>query len=479
MSEGESFRTTIDGETRVRIGNHEGIETPFYAPEVKNWQNDLHVTLDHREALDENNPVLVPAWDWPRLRAKNDIVQRKDADDETAIGEKEIEALEKNHPLIQFFPPELFAFRGKTEILRTYLLKRDKEAKADFKSNLQDGNVEAALTGLPKFTRPFIQSNFNPILSKFGMQKDAVSNSGEDFDEIWKSIPDAHYEDFFGQIAEEAMTLPSAVVVPPVPLISRYDSDLVTALCTSNAKMAEFARAGGESRAFFHLYLHYTAFSDGKDGGRDTASRILNVLRNEVSRREYAGIAVTVYKGEEVFESSTAPRVATFFQNIATVAEDHGLPILCPRSEWLGLWATDFGIDGFSSLYNGSWTYRSGGAVENVDKYGYTMVRSESRSLKLRSENDADIEEHLSNGGIDTMDELPEEPPEPPEDFEPSDELQAKYGTSFYYRRHYGKPQKLNHVWEARLVRSANSSSAAQDHLENSENDYVKFEDES
>jgi hypothetical protein len=477
MSDSNSFKTTSDGETIVQIGNHRGIETPFFAPEIKNWQNDLHVTLDYRGALDDHNPVLVPAWDWQRLREKNAILQRQ-SDRETPTGEKEIKELEQNHPLIYYFPPELFAYRGKTNILHTYLLKRDKEAKSDFKSALQDGNSEAALNQLPEFARPFIQSNFNPILNDFSIPKGAVSDSGEDPEEIWKSVPDSHYDEFFGQIAAEAMDRPSAVVVPPVPLIQRYDGDLITAVCKANSKMSEFAREDGEPRAYFHLYLHYTSFSNGQRGEEDTASRALKILRNEVERGDYAGIAITIYKGEEVFESSTAPRVETFFRNLGSFAEEQNLPVISPRSEWLGFWATDLGIDGFSSLYNGSWVYRSGGAVDDVDQYGYTMVPSESRSLKLQSNNGKDIEDQIASGGLSGLDALPDVPPKPPSDFDPDTGLQSRYGTPFFYRRHFGKPQKLNHVWEARQVRSGNSTSA-RDRLEDSENEYVEFEEES
>jgi hypothetical protein len=479
MSDSNSFKTTSNGETTVQIGNHTGIETPFFAPEVKNWHYDLHVTLDYREALDDHNPILVPAWDWPRLREKNAILQRTGEDGETPIGENEVEKLEENHPLIHFFPPELFAFRGKTNILRTYLLKHDKEAKSEFKTAFQEGEIETALDYLPKFTRPFIRSNFNPILRDFGVAKGAVSDTGEDPGEIWKNLPELHYDGFFSQIADEAMGLPSSVVIPPVPLIRRYDSDLISAVCKANSKMSEFARADGEPRSFFHLYLHYSAFSDGSGNEEDTASKALKILRSEVERGDYAGIALTVYKGEEVFESSTAPRVGTFFRNLSSFAEEQSLPLICPRSEWLGLWATDTGVDGFSSLYNGNWVYRSGAGVDDVDQYGYTMVPSESRSLKLQSSDGTDIEDHISNGGLSGLDELPDVPPKPPADYEPENELQAKYGSSFYYRRNFGKPQKLNHVWEARQVRSAGDSSPARDHLDDSKNEYVEFEDNS
>lgn len=440
MSNSKSFKTTEDGESKVRIGSHEGIETPFFAPEIKNWHYDLHVTLDYREALDENNPVLVPAWDWPRLREKNAILQRTGEDGETPIGEQEVQKLEENHPLVHFFPPELFAFRGKTNILRTYLLKRDKAAKSEFKTTLQDGEIETALGQLPEFTRPFVRSNFNPVLRDLGISKGAVSGTGEDPAEIWKNLSDSHYDGFFRQIADEAMGLPSSVVIPPVPLIRRYDSELISTVCKANSKMSEFARSDGEPGSFFHLYLHYSAFSDGRRDDEDTASKALKILRSEVKEGDYAGIALTIYKGEDVFESSTAPRVGTFFRNLSSFADEQNLPVVCPRSEWLGFWATDAGVDGFSSLYNGNWVYRSGAGVDDVDRYGYTMVPSESRALKLQSSNGTDIEDHISKGGLSGLDELPDVPPEPPTDYEPENELQAKYGTSFYYRRNFGKP---------------------------------------
>jgi len=106
------------------------------------------------------------------------------------------------------------------------------------------------------------------------------------------------------------------------------------------------------------------------------------------------------------------------------------------------------------------------------------MVPSESRSLKLQSNNGKDIEDQIANGVLSGLDVLPDVPPKPPSDSDPDTGLQSRYGTPFYYRRHFGKPQKLNHVWEARQVRSGNQSSA-RDHLDNSENGYVEFEDDS
>lgn len=475
MSDTNSFKSNHDEETTVQIGNHIGIETPFFAPEIKNWHYDLHVTLDYREALDDNNPILVPAWDWPRLRERRAILQRTDG--ETSIGEKEVSQLEKSHPLIHFFPPELFAFRGKTDILQTYLLKRNKEAKSEFKEALQNGDVDTAFNQLPQFARPFVQSNFTPILTDLDISNDTISGTGADPAEIWKNLPDSYYDGFFGQLAKDAMGLPSAVTIPPVPLIDRYDSDLITAMCKANSTMSELANSNEEPRSFYHLYLHYTAFSDGRGDEEDTASKALNILRNEVEKGEYAGIAITIYNGKEVLEKSTVPRVRTFFQHLSSFAAEQNLPVICPRSEWLGFWATDFGIDGFSSLYNGNFVYRSGGGVDDVDRYGYTMVPSEARSLKIRSDDGADIEEQLTDGGLSGLDVLPDKPPNPPTDFEPGNELQAEYGTSFYYRRHFGKPQKLNHVWEARTVRSEDGQSA-RGHLEDSENEYVEFDEE-
>lgn len=478
MSERNPFKRTVsDGSTLVRLGSHDGIETPIFAPEVKNWHYDLHVTLDHRELLDENNPILVPGWNWERLREKNSITQRTNEDGEE-IGELEVKQLEENHPLVWYEPPELYAFKGKTDILRAYLLNRDKDARSTFKNALLHGNVTTALEQVPRFARPFLRTNLDKVADDIDVPRpvDVEYDEPDSMADVWGELEDDDYEGYFGTLAEEALHRQSSVVVPPVPILHEYDSELVTALCTANSKMATMTREDGEPRAFFHLYLHYTAFDDSVE--TDTASKALNVLMSEVKQHEFAGIAVTIYMGEEVFEASRRPRVDTFLRNLSSFAEEQRLPVILPRSEWLGLYACDFGIDGFSALYNGNWVYRSGGNLDSeIDKYGKTMSPGESRALKL-VDDDESVVQKVSSGEFEPIEGLPTEPPEPPATYDPNTEIQERFGSSFYYRRKFGKPQKLNHLGEVREVRSGNPVESARELLRNSENDYVEFEEE-
>jgi hypothetical protein len=477
MSEQKPFkRTASDESTIVQIGSHDDIEVPFFAPEVKDWRNDLRVTLDYRELLDENNPILVPGWNWDRLRNLNIITSRTD-EDGTEIGDQEVEQLEENHPLVWYEPPEFYAFKGKTDLLRTYLLKRDEDARDTFKNALLHGNVTTALEQVPRFARPFLRTNLNKVADDLEIPRpvDVDYDVPDSMSDVWCSLEDDDYSRYFGTLAKEALERPSAVVVPPVPLLRDYNPELVTALCTANSKMATMARENGKPRAYFHLYLHYTAFDDSVTD--DTASRALNILMKEIDQHAFAGIALTIYKGAKVFEASRRPRVETFLGNLSSFADEQGLPLILPRSEWLGLYACDFGIDGFSALYNGNWVYRSGGDLDSdIDKYGKTMSPGESRALKLVDDQGESVVQKVSSGEFEPIEGLPEEPPEPPDAYDPNTELQERFGSSFYYRRKFGKPQKLNHLNEVRAVRSGSSSESARNVLESSENDYVEFE---
>jgi len=90
-----TYLHTSGSEESFEMGEHT-ISSPVYIPEIKGAEG-LRAILDHVDALDENNPIMVPAAKWSSLRERNIILTRTN-DDGEEIGEEEIADLEENHP---------------------------------------------------------------------------------------------------------------------------------------------------------------------------------------------------------------------------------------------------------------------------------------------------------------------------------------------------------------------------------------------
>ncbi|NLV10697.1 hypothetical protein GOC74_12260 [Halomicrobium mukohataei] len=457
------------------MGTHDEIPSPSYIPEVKGHEG-LRAILDHIDALEPNNPIMVPAAKWSKLRERNIIVSRTNEDGEE-IGESEIEELEENHPLVYYDPPELYNYK-RTRTLTNYLFKHGAWNGERFDELFRQGHHKEGLRELPEFVHPFIHANVNRVLEEIDGASQVSPSSLEinSTEQAWTSLEPRNFDDYYQVLAVQAAKRPSAVVVPPVPQLSReWNEHLVDAWSTSNARMAKEAADKG-TEAYYHLYIDYQAFD--AEASEDTASQALRVLDRELDENGYAGIALTVHQPNRIWQTNKAARMQTFVEDLSRIGDEHELPIICPRSEWFGSFITDLGVQAFSSLLNGQWQYSrysSGGGPTGADKYGSTMIPNEARALKVQSDDREDLEGYLE--AYDGLPDVKGLPSRPPTYDESAGDLKEKFGTSPEFRRTFGKPRRLAHVEEARRFREQRAEGVqnpAREYLKDSENPYIE-----
>lgn len=468
------LRTEDGGAEQFRIGEFTEIPGPVYIPELKGAEC-LHAVLDHVEALEPQNPLLVPAAKWSWLRTKKEIRTRvsQTGDD---IGSAEIESLESNHPILFYDPPELYNYR-RTKALTNYVFKNPQWNGDKFENHLARGEHDKALRELPAIHHPFIHANPNRVLEEIpGADKvDESRTEVSSTDEAWIQLEQKHLSGYYHRLVNDAQPIRSAAMIAPVPQLSReWNSKLVSAWLQSNQVMSDIASSGGVG-CYFHLYLDYRALDP--EAGRDTTAKCLRIIDKEVSSEDYSGIALTVHHPHKIWQTNRSARLDTSAQRLSTIGSEKGLPIICPRSEWFGSYITDFDIQGFSSLLNGQWQYSrysSEGGPTGGDTYGKTMIPHKARAIPLVSENGPNLDSYLEeNGGLPEVPGLPSVPP----NYNPDGRsLKEKYGTNYDFRRTFGKPRRLAHVFEAKLFREQRMdgiSRPAREYLRESENQYV------
>lgn len=465
-----------DGTETFRMGSHDEIPSPVYIPELKGAEG-LHAILDHADALDERNPIMVPAAKWSWLREKNGIRTRTNEQGDY-VGEEEIQQLEKNHPLVFYDPPELYNYRL-TKALTNYLFKHGAWDKDYFETMLVKGEYAEAFRELPEFISPFLHANINRLLEEVdgAAQVSPSEKKIDTTEEAWTSLESENFLPYFQVLATQAHKRPSSVVVPPVPQISRdFTDDLIEAWQMANETMAEVV-AARDTDSYFHLYMDYQALDP--NASDDPASECLRVLDRALEEGDYAGIALTVHQPNNIWQTNRAARMQTFIEDLSNIGNEYGLPIICPRSEWFGSFITDLGVQAFSSLLNGAWQYQrysSEGGPTGPDKYGRTMIPNEARALKLKDDTEDDLEGYLAEkGGLPHVDGLPSVPPT----YDPDGSgVQEKFGTSPQFRKTFGKPRRLAHVAEAQQFREERASGVenpAREYLRDSENPYVEL----
>lgn len=460
------------GVRRFRIGEFAEVPDPVYVPELKGAEG-LHAILDHIEALEPQNPVMVPAAKWSWLRTKREIRTRANENDSETGGD-EIEALESGHPIFFYDPPELYNYR-RTKALMNYVLKNPKWNKEKFENYLVRDEPDKALREVPQIHHPFIHANPNRLLEEVDGADKVDKAKVNSTDHAWITLEEENLRGYYHQLTNDAKPVRSAVMIAPVPQMSaEWNRKLSSAWTSSNSVMLDIATSKNVE-CYFHTYLDYRALDP--ESGRDTAANCLRIIDNEVASKGYTGIALTVHKPHKIWQTGRSARLDTFVQRLSTIGSENGLPIICPRSEWFGSYLSDFGIQGFSSLLNGQWQYprySTDGGPTGVDTYGKTMIPKEARALPLYSEDGPNLDSYIEeNGGLPDVLGLPSVPPR----YDPEGgNLKEKYGTDYHFRRTFGKPRRLAHVYEARQFRQQKLDGVeqpAREYLVESKNPYV------
>lgn len=463
--------TSSDGQPTFTIDQHELIPRPAFIPEIK-WDEGFLAILNHRDALQKQNPIMVPAAAYPALRNKPQIVERTN-DHGEEIGEKEVAELESNHPLLYFDPPELYNYR-RTYTLRTYYFKGKRDKKKEFDSYLVDGQFDEALKILPAFQRAFFKANLDKVTAELS---GAPSPSETEYninstDEAWSELEEDDMEGYFSEIAADASGR-SAVCIPPVPVIRRRPKNsLVTALCSANSTMADVASNPRQPKSYFHLCITHTTL---QPSGEDAGNLLLDIVRKELENVNYAGIVLTIRNPHKIDAAGSLARTETFIQNLCEIGATLDLPVIMARSGWLGTLATDNGVAAWSDMMNSAWEYTSssGGPAEMWKKYGTVATHGDAKPLTADPDADETIIDYIQEGKISQFDPLPNEPPG---NLAEGETLRQKLGSPREFRIWFAKPRKLSHIYEAKTLqenRQNGKVTPARVYLRESENPYL------
>lgn len=472
MSSNQVLVETQAGIDEVSFAGTTHIETPVYGPEIKSSE-DVFVLLKHGDALDDGAPILVPANTWRSIRSEpkfNDLT-------------RQIEILVRNHPVIYREPVELFRYRRPTKLVSYGL---GEGSSRQFYKKLREEQYDAALEQLPEFIAPFVEIQMERLLEiKDYDVPERYDGTVRTTSEAWTDKrANKGWPNYFAEIAKDAQRSPNAGVVPPVPPITSSSEEYaVDRTIGANHGMVRVCREVNEGRfgspvyPYLHIYADYSILKESSDNDR----RILESLRQEIKDREeessytqigeggvsYQGVVLTVSNLESAWGKNATVRLERFVENVATIARTHDLPVMMPRSNWYGLYLTDFGVQSFSSLLNGNETYAQGGAGINTKaKFGKTPLYGAAVHPGVE---DAFRVLKSNSGRVHPVPDLPDAPTT----FDPdAEEWSDRLGDPEEYRQ-FAKARRLVHAQEAREVRSGQADGVhrpAREYLRKSEN---------
>lgn len=454
-----------NGATTSFIVGNTVIPAPAYFPEIKG-DEDLKAMMRASSALPLGNPVIVPSNRWMHL-ISNPILGPKGS-----FGPNSINGFLEDHPIVFYDPPEFFRYTLGGELVK-YALKGDREKKQQFYGFLKKGELDSALEIAHPFFRPFIQRQLQSLLSTKNIVKEPV-NSSSHVERAWlDSKIDESYAPYVYEIVAQALKMPSAVLIPPVPPLTKTsESSYATRVLSSNQAAYLICRrlsertepiSGMEVREvlpYFHLYLDWSIIQDRQ--GIDTVS-VLRLLEDGLERGNFAGVAVSIAGYEAAAKNQRLPAIEHLINEIVNISHqaEGALPVVLPRSGWYGLSLTDVEIQAFGGLLNGKYQYTSGGGGTNPeDRYGKVPLIDACSELRYN-----EVKEHLRLYG--------EFPSVPNLSRKPSHEELAN---PTLYRERWAKPMRLIHIEEARRLRAAKSKgiqSPARRYFEKSKHVYL------
>jgi len=456
-------RETNSRTTSYRVGDFI-IPAPTYIPEVKNVE-DIRALLRYSSAIAKGNPVMVPAHRWSKLMSDSRVQSLSKGLD--LIGN-----FVKQHPIYLYDPPELYKYALGAE-LYGYALKGVGIKKFE-KVLIDEKDVDKAIGLLPEFFRPFVQKQLESIQRKLGIETGKSERPRVEHAWLDEKINEAYAPYVYG-LANEALKMPNAILIPPVPPLIPSSDDAYFERVISSNRMAYLACEKASMNAefglrdqrrvvypYYHLYLDWSIADQGNRG--INIERIGDMLEEELSFGAYAGVAVTIIGYENSTKGRSFQKIEHFITQIVNICSQYYLPIILPRSEWFGLALTDLEIQGFGSLLNGKARYmpKGGKSYNPDDKYGktpliekcYEMNRSEVLMYIRR------FGQMPSVNGL--LDKIPEEVLDNPA----------------LYREAFSKPTRfLIHMEEALRIRKEKTKGIiepAKLYLSRSENGHLK-----
>lgn len=443
MQESQYITQNDEGIDEVRISGVTGIESPYFPPEIKGPEG-LEALLGAQNALEENNPVIVPGYRWHDIRSKPRFKQVKE----------DIQHLISDHPFIYYEPVELFRYSQPRNLV-TYAFQGDQSKSREFLSRIRDGDYEKGLDLIPPFFQAFLERQMRPLLE--ADEKATVPSEFEDqktgrIHEGWRDDrADKQFKPYFDAIADDAGKSPNATVIPPVPpILKTSGTDVFRRTLGFNGYMARVCEAkrnefsGGPVTSYLHFYLDQGIFGPGTDNDE----KVKRFLKRGVEELDVAGIALTISNYDKIWNKGYQTQLERFINEISNFARQFHLPVLLPRSKWYGAHLTDHGVQGFSSLMNGNDRYiRRGGGMGEMAKYGTIPVYGAAREL-----NADQLQAYLGRNGGE-LPELPDLPSKPPTFNTAGSTPKEVFGKATHFRVQFGKQRRLTHVHEAREFR--------------------------
>jgi len=459
------LRETETGTYEYRISNVSDIETPSFVPEIKSYE-DVHAIVPHLDALDSNNPIMVPGYQWERIRTMPSMSEHGD-DFRSFL----------SLPHIYYEPPELFRYTMPGRLV-TYALRGSKTKRGRFNDKVEAGDIDSAIEELPQFFRPFVDRQRKSLLNRYEDGPDPSTETNGKVAEGWGDPrADKGYYDYYQAIVQDAKDIQNVHVTPPVPVIRKSSGEYnVRRMRGANRAMADVCDAanfgfGNPVYSYYHVYMDANIVR----GNSDHPQRILDALQEDLTTRDYryGGVVLTITGYEDAWEKNDGQALTEFVEQAGDIATRNRVPLHMPRSGWYGAYLTDVDAHSFGSLMNGSEHYKSKGGGPGDELYQYGRVPLYEHATEVYVDQ---LETYLSNQGgqMHNVRGVPNQPPS----FNPrGGDWQAKFGGPYDFRINFGKPRRLLHAKEAREFRQGRQNGLlrpAARYFERSDHDHLQ-----
>lgn len=440
------------GLDEVRISDIKGIEAPYYTPEVSGPEG-LQALLYAKDALEEQNPIMVPGNRWQDIRSKPRFKKVRN----------EIRSLVTDHPIYYYEPVELFRYT-RPQSLVTYGFQGDQGRSRDFYKKLRDGDYQRAIDKLPPFFQPFVENQMKALLKSKNLKVPTKykSQSGGRVHEAWRdNRADSGFTKYFERLANDAGKAPNAALIPPVPPVMKSTGkDVISRTIGFNAYMQQLADSKwndsscGSVTSYLHFYIDQGVFEPNNN---DNDIRVKQAIKSEIQKSSYAGVAITISNIENIWNKGNEKAVERFMTDVTSLARQEHLPVIMPRSGYYGMHLTDSGVHSFSNLMNGNHIYnRRGGGIDERSKYGTLPIYGEACDVNAEELDQVLTRNH---GQVHDVAGIPSSPPTYNSS---ASTYTAKFGKANQFRLQFGKPRRMVHVKEARELRDGLKRGTAQ-----------------
>jgi len=456
MKEATYLKRSESGIQEYRIQSKTDIASPSFIPEIKGAEG-LNALLNQGEALDNNNPIIVPGYVWGQIRYQNMVEDRQMA----------IDLLEQGYPFLFYEPVELFRYKRPNRLV-SYAFKSQDANRSSFDSALRNGDIVAALNRLDGVFQEFVRANLGKLAEKVTDDGDNIPDEVEEHEwggktvDAWKNVVETEeLEDYFRHIVNTASTISDTYVIPPVPpltqSVTRREIDnlisinnMMLLLCNESNDSIIYGLESPEdkiTRPYFHIYADRRFIENTYKTNSEFTSRI----QGEINSNHYAGICLTLTNVKKATEE-----LDSFVNDIVNIAEQNSIPVICPRSPWKGLYLSDLGVNGFGGMLRNTQEYleKSGkgeGGPGRALHYSSIPDISSGESMGIHEVYDKIRED----GGLSDVAGLPtfeDEFTDLGEDID-DDDLDQAFDTARRWRVEIQKPRWLELAEVAREVR--------------------------